>query len=146
MEIINWLEIHWLELLQTIGLDGSLLFAGYAIYKDAQARRVGNAIAMAGQHRKLRSELLDHPELFRVLAANADIKATPISEAEAVYAGMKINHLSTVYQAINLGEFIELEGLQADAKALISLPIPKAVWEKMKAVQNEDFVRFIEGL
>jgi hypothetical protein len=146
MEVTNWLGIHWLELLQTIGLDGSLLFAGYAIYKDAQARRVGNAIAIAGQHRKLRSELLDHPELFRVLAADADITTTPISEAEAVYAGMKINHLSIVHQAISLGEFIELDGLRADAKALISLPIPKAVWEKIKAVQNDDFVQFIEGL
>jgi hypothetical protein len=146
MEAINWICIHGLELLQTVGLDGSVLFAAYAIYKEAQARRVGNAIAITGQYRKMRSEIFDHPQLLRVLAADAVIETTPITEIEAIYAAMMINHLSTVYQAMSLGEFIKLEGLREDAKELMSLPIPRAVWDRIKRMQNKDFVEFISGL
>jgi hypothetical protein len=39
---------------------------------------------------------------------------------------------------------IKLEGLRRDVAQFLSLPIPKAVWEKMKALQNDSVVRFIE--
>jgi hypothetical protein len=141
MEALNWVGIHWFELLQS----STILFAAYTIHKDAEARRVGNGIAITAQFRNMMSEVFDHPELLRVDDANANLQVNPISETEAVYAGMRINHLSMVYQAIRRGEFIKLEGLRADTKVLMSLPIPKAVWEKVKSVQNEDFMNFVES-
>ncbi len=43
------------------------------------------------------------------------------------------------------GMFIALEGMRADIKEFFSLPIPKAVWEKSKRLQNQGFVRFVEA-
>lgn len=37
---------------------------------------------------------------------------------------------------------INPEGLRQDIGEFFSLPIPRAIWEKIKSLQNEDFVRF----
>lgn len=57
---------------------------------------------------------------------------------------MLILHLDTVRRAIKARMFVKVEGLQEDVRGLFALPIPKAVWEKMKPFQNKDFIAFIE--
>lgn len=39
---------------------------------------------------------------------------------------------------------IKLEGLRRDVAQFLSLPIPKAIWEKTKVLQNDALVKFIE--
>jgi hypothetical protein len=34
--------------------------------------------------------------------------------------------------------------LRQDVRSFFSLPLPKAVWEKTKIFQNQDFVKFVE--
>ena len=42
------------------------------------------------------------------------------------------------------GLVVKLEGLSKDIGWLFSRPIPQATWEKMKALQNDDYVKFAE--
>jgi hypothetical protein len=36
------------------------------------------------------------------------------------------------------------EGLQTEIRQVFALPIPKAVWKKMKSLQDRDYVRFVD--
>ena len=42
------------------------------------------------------------------------------------------------------GFFQKLRGLRKDVERFLSLPIPRAVWEKVKDLQEESFVQFVE--
>jgi hypothetical protein len=43
------------------------------------------------------------------------------------------------------GIFTKIQGLQNDVRDFLTLPIPKAVWEKIKPFQDGDFVTFVES-
>jgi hypothetical protein len=73
----DWLTGHWFDVLQTVGITGSFLLAAYATWKDVQARRIGNSIAINGQYRTIWKDIYEHPALARVLEKDAD--ATDIS-------------------------------------------------------------------
>lgn len=138
-----WISEHWLDLLQTVGIVASLLLAAYTTWKDDRARRIGNSIAINEQHRKTWKDIYEHPELARVLDVDADAK--DISIGEELFVTTLISHLSTVFRAVKHGEFVTLEGLQRDVREFFALPIPKAVWEKIKPFQDRDFVAFVES-
>jgi hypothetical protein len=139
----DWIAGHWFDLLQTVGIIGSLLLAAYTAWKDTQARRIGNSIAINGQHRTIWKDIYEHPELARVLDLEADVK--DISIGEELFVTTLVSHLSTVFRAMKHGEFVTLDGLQKDVREFFTLPIPKAVWEKLKPVQDAKFVVFIEA-
>jgi hypothetical protein len=141
----NWITEHWFDLLQTVGIVGSLLFTAYTTRKDERARKIGNSIAINEQYRQNWKELYEHPKLLRVLAKDVDLEKEPIAEDEKLFVNMLIVHLSTVYRAMKYGEFVKLEGLQTDVVEFFSLPIPSSVWEKIKPLQDKDFVEFIEA-
>ena len=142
----NWITGHWLDLLQSIGIVGGLLFSAYTTRKDERARRISNSIAINEQYRQIWNEMYNHPELSRVLAKDANVRKTPVSRQEELFVTMLILHLSTVYRAMKHGEFVKLEGLQKDVEEFFSLPIPQAVWRKIKPLQDRNFVRFIEEI
>ncbi len=58
---------------------------------------------------------------------------------------MVIQHLNTVYYAMNDQLVVKVEGLRRDIAQFFSLPIPREVWEKIKVLQNDDFVAFVES-
>ena len=144
MGVIYWFREHWFDLLQTVGITGSLLLAAYTTWKDAQARKIGNSIAINGQYRMIWKDIYEHPVLARVLEKDADVIETPISTGEELFVTTIIAHLSTVFRAMKHGEFVKLEGLQNDVREFFALPIPKAVWERLKAYQDANFAKFIE--
>jgi len=141
----NWITGHWLDLLQSLGIVGGLLFSAYTTRKDERARRISNSIAINEQYRQIWNEMYNHPELSRVLAKDANVRQTPVSRQEELFVTTLILHLSTVYRAMKHGEFVNLEGLQKDVAEFFSLPIPRAVWNKIKKFQDENFMRFIEN-
>jgi hypothetical protein len=55
-----------------------------------------------------------------------------------------VAHLSTVFRAMKHGEFVKLEGVKNDVREFFTLPIPKAVWEKLKPFQDANFAKFVE--
>ncbi len=144
MGATHWIGEHWFDLLQTAGIIGSLLLAAYTAWKDDRARRIGNSIAINGQHRTIWKDIYEHPQLARVLEKDADVAETPISLGEELFVTSIVAPLSTVFRAMKHGEFVKLEGLQNDVCEFFALPIPKAVWEKLKPLQDEKFVKFIE--
>jgi hypothetical protein len=139
-----WISEHWFDVLQTVGIIGSLLLAAYTTWKDALARRIGNSIAINGQYRTIWKDIYEHPHLARVLEKDADVAETPISLGEEMFVTTLVAHLSTVFRAMKHGEFVKLEGLEKDIRKFFALPIPKAVWEKLKPLQDASFVKFIE--
>jgi hypothetical protein len=55
-----------------------------------------------------------------------------------------IQHINSVYYAMSDQLVVKYEGLRRDIAQFFSLPIPQAVWERMKVFQNDALVRFIE--
>jgi len=144
MGFINWIAEHWFDGIQTVGIVGGLLLAGYTSWKDEQARKISNSIAINEQHHRTWSELNERPKLKRIHARQVDLENEPISAEEELFVTQLILNLSIAFRAMKHGELARFEGLQWDVKSFFSLPIPKAVWMSVKAFQDRDFVSFVE--
>ena len=140
----NWFTDHWLDLLQTIGIVGSLLFSAYTTRRAEKSRRISNLISINQEHRQIWKELYAHPELSRVTARDVDLKSSPVTDQEEVLVNSLIIHLDTVHRAMRSGLYVKIEGLQTDIRDFFSLPIPKAVWDRVKIFQDANFVKFLE--
>ena len=68
----------------------------------------------------------------------------PITREEEIFVNTVVLHISSVFYATRDDLIIKQEGLRRDVSWFFSFPIPIAVWQKSKVVQNDDFVRFIE--
>ena len=140
----EWIGHNWLALIQTGALAGGLLFTGIAVLLDARARRVGNLIQLTQQHRDLWERLYIQPELARILDPATDLARSPVTAEEEMFVIFLVLHLSNTYYATRAGFIQKLHGLRKDIERFFSLPIPRAVWEKVKDLQDESFVRFVE--
>jgi hypothetical protein len=145
MEAANWILEHWFDLFQTLGIVGGLLFTGFAILKDERARKISNMIAVKQQYRDIWEKLYWHPKLFRVLKDDVDLRNQPVTDEEWLFIKFNIFNLDTIYRSMKSGMFVHLEGLQKDVKEFYSLPIPQAVWEKIKPYQDAEFIEFVES-
>lgn len=145
MGVFDWLGQNWFTLLQSAGIIGGLLFTAVSLRDDVKARRVSNLIAITHHHREIWTQLYQRPELARVLDAKIDVKRNPVRDEEELFVNLLTLHLSSVHHAMSQGLFIKLEGLRKDMDWFFALPIPKAVWERNRALQNESFVRFVEA-
>ena len=140
----EWLGQNWLALIQTGALAGGLLFTGIAVLLDARARRVGNLIQLTQQHRDLWERLYMQSELARILDPAADTSKSPVTVKEETFVIFLILHLNNTYYATRAGFYQKLPGLRKDIERFFTLPIPRAVWGKVKDLQDESFVRFVE--
>jgi hypothetical protein len=68
-----------------------------------------------------------------------------VTEAERVFVGMVIHHLNSVYYAMHDQLITKMEGVRRDVAQFFSLPIQRHVWEKIKVLQNNEFVEFVES-
>ena len=145
MEGAPWLGQHWLELLNAIGVVGGLVFTASSLRSETVTRRVGNLLTITRNHRELWTELYRRPELARVLDVSADLSKQPVTPEEEIFVNLVVLQISSVFEALKSGLVIKQEGLRRDVWWFISLPIPKAVWEKGKVLQNDDFVAYVEA-
>ena len=141
----DWFTTNWYSLVETVGIIGSLIFAAVSFRTDTKARRIGNLLRLTEQQRDIWRELLHRPELSRVLEPKPDLRTKPITLEEELFVGFLILHLNGAYQAINDGMFAPPEGLKADVRNFFACPIPRVIWEKTKALENGDFVKFVES-
>jgi hypothetical protein len=144
MGFINWIGEYWFDGIQTVGIVGGLLFAGYTNWKEQQARKISNSIAINEQHERTWDKFYDRPKLARVLATEVDLKKEPVSIEEELFVTRVTLNLSTSFRAIRHGELVKFEGLQKDVKAFFSLPVPQAIWKNLEKFQDKDFVKFVE--
>jgi hypothetical protein len=137
----QWLAQNWFDLLSSVGI----LFAAYTIHIDAKARRIGNFLTLTANYREVWKECFRNPDLVRVLDASADVAGHPPTLTEELFVNLVISQMSSFYYAAKSDLIIKLEGSGQDMAQFLSLPVPKAVWQKAKPLQNRDFVAFIDS-
>jgi hypothetical protein len=140
----SWLSQNWFTLLSAVGIVGSLLFTAASFRSEAKTRKIANLLAITGNHRELWKEFSKRPHLARILEGSPSIKKKGITREEEIFVNLVILHMSSVFHAIDDDLMIKLEGSRRDIWWFLSLPIPNAIWEKMKVLQDEKFVEFVE--
>jgi hypothetical protein len=144
MGLGEWIGENWFVFLQSAGIIGSLLFTGISYRRDAKARRIENLIKVQGDLRDIWTEFAKQSHLSRVIDPKADI-AKPVTAKEQVFVTLIVLHLSGMYHAIREGLLVKPEGMNQDIKEFLSLPVPLAVWEMIKSLQDREFVQFVEA-
>jgi hypothetical protein len=128
----GWIAENWFNILSAAGIIGSLLFTARSLRSETDTRRISNLLTLTTNHREFWSQLFYRPDLGRVVSASADLSAQPITLAEHLYVNMAVQYLSSAYQALKTGLVIKPEGLSQDIRWFFSLPIPRAVWGKIR--------------
>ena len=141
----GWLADNSVNLLTALAGIGGLWFAAFSIHEEVKSRRVANLLSITANHREIWTVFLYDGELTRVRDASADIIKQPITEAERMFVTIVIAHVNSVFYTMNNQLVVSWDGLRRDVAQFLSLPIPREVWEKIKATQNEDFVAFVEA-
>ncbi|MBM3880190.1 MAG: hypothetical protein FJ387_10805 [Verrucomicrobia bacterium] len=145
MGFLHWLDQNWFVLLQSAGIVGGLVFTAVSLRIDAKVRRVGNLIAITHEHRDIWTQLYKRPDLARVLDPAADLTKNPVTSDEQLFVTLLILHLASVHAALESGMLVQLQGLRKDVGAFFRLPIPAAVWNDLRWLQDDDFVRFVQA-
>jgi hypothetical protein len=144
MTFADWIGHSWFALVQTGSVSGGLFLTGMALLLDARSRRVANLIQLTQQHRDLWERMYMQPELARILDPAANLSKKLVTSEEEMFVIFLVLHLSSTYSAIRSGFFRRPHGLRKDIEMFFSLPIPQAVWKKVKVMQEPAFVRFVE--
>lgn len=144
MDFSGWVAQNWFTLLQSIGIVASLVFTAVSLRADTKTRRVDNLFVITENHREVWTRFADRPGLRRVLDVVADPRQEQITSEEEIFVNSVLFHLNGVFYAQKAGLAFGIEGLRRDVRWFLSLPIPRAVWGKTKALQNADFVAFVE--
>jgi hypothetical protein len=144
MGIGEWLAQNWINLFGSAGIAG-VWFAAISLRDEARARRNANLLAITANHREIWMEYLRNSKLARIRDAAANTVKQPITDAERVFVTAVILHASSVHYAMKDQLVVKLEGVRRDLAQFLSLPIPREIWEKIKVVQNDDFVAFVES-
>lgn len=145
MGVLLWGIEHWSELLQNIGIVAGLLFTALSLRSETKARRTDNLMTITKHHREIWAELYQRPGLTRVIESQVNLEQMPLTREEWLFIRFLILHISSVHRAMKYGVLPDLEGFEKDVGALLALPLPRVVWEEMKPLQNESFVRFVEA-
>jgi hypothetical protein len=145
MGISGWLANNPFNLLSAAGVIGSLLFTAISLRSETKTRRIANLLTITANHREIWKEFLNNPKLARVRDAGADTIKQPVTDAERVFVTFVILHMSSVFHAMSDQLVVKVEGLRRDIAQFLSLPIPSDVWEKIKVLQNDEFVAFVES-
>lgn len=140
-----WFSENAFNLIGVVGVICSLCFTAFSLRSETKTRRISNLLVVTANHREVWNTFLTHKELARVRDAMANPVTQPVTDSERIFVNMVIQHLNSVYRAMNDQLFVKLEGWRRDVAEFFSLPIPSDVWEKVKATQNDDFVAFVDG-
>ena len=142
---LRWIAENWVTALNALGVVGGLIFTASSFRSETKTRRVANLLTITKNHRDIWADFYRNPELARVLDTRVDLRKQPVSRDEEIFVNLVILHLSSVFHALKDDLLINQEGLRRDVWAFFSLPIPSAVWERVKFVQNEAFVAYVEA-
>ena len=141
---MRWIGEHGKDTLESAGLICSLSFAATSLRTEARERRITNLISLANSHRELWMQMMEKPELARILQPRLNLSKEPISVAEERFVHLIITHLGVTFAAMKSKVLPSLVGLEEDAQNFFSLPIPAKVWQWSRRYQQPDFVSFVE--
>jgi len=141
---MSWLAAHWLDLIQTTGIIGSLFFANRSSHNESKARLAATLFKITERHGELWGDLLTREELSRILKKDADPVAVPLTKDETVFLTLLFLHLNTAYASIQAGILKEPQAITLDIQAFFSLRVPAAGWAQMRYLHEREFVAFVE--
>lgn len=144
-DFMRWLAEHGKDTLETGGLVTGLLYTAAAFNADAKERRISNLMELAASHRALWLQLIEKPELSRILRPDLDLETLHVSVVEERFVHLLITHLAVTFVALKSGVLPGLGGLQRDVREFFALPIPHQVWQWSRRFQQADFVKFVEA-
>ena len=124
---------------------GSFWIGIVALRSEAKTRRVANLLTVTANYREIWKEYYANPQLARVLDVAANVKEKPVTPEEELFVGQIIFHISNVFYAMKDDLFVAQDGSRQDIAQFFSLPVPKAVWQRTKLLQNQDFAAFIDS-
>jgi hypothetical protein len=139
-----WIAENWFNILSAFGIVGSLLFAAFSLRSETKTRRIANLLTLTEGHRDIWSQIFLYPELARILRPTVDLKKQTVTENEELYVRMIIQHLSAAFEAIKDDLSIKPEALGKDVHSFFTLPIPRIIWKRSRAFQDEDFRKYVE--
>jgi hypothetical protein len=145
MQGLRWMADNWVTMLNAVGVVGGLFFTAAALHSQTETQRVANLLTITANHREIWKEFFRRPELARVLESSVDLTIESIAPEERIFVNMVTLHTSSVFESLKNELVTKQEGLRCDVWWFFSLPIPQAVWEKTKLLQNDDFVEFVES-
>ena len=151
-DMARWLTENWFDFTIAVCSIGGLWFSAFAIranakaqQEEAKARRMSNLLAITANHREVWKDFYRTPQLARVIDPAADVVKQPVTPAEEFFMNTAISNTFTTYEALKDELVTQQEGLGRDVKSFLSLPVPNAVWQRTKPLQNQDFADFIES-
>lgn len=112
--------------------------------REAKSREIDNILTLSDHHRNLWGEVVQNPELQRVLLPDVDVVKKPPTLAEEVFINKAFAQYLTTWRIVKVGGMITLNELAKDAKWFFSRPLPHTVWAKTKGSKNPEFVEFVE--
>jgi len=145
MEMPGWFSGGWFELLQSASIVFSLLATAHTIRQDGNKRRIENVLALTAAHREIWSRIVENPRLGRILDPAVDVKKKPPKPQERLLVQMVVLQVRAAFQANRVGLNFDDEHVAKDLRDFFSLPIPNAVWQRVKTYQSLDLQRFIDG-
>ncbi len=145
MQSLRWLAENWFIYLNALGIVGGLFFTGYSLHSETKTRKIANLLTLTQSHRDIWKEVIHEPKLNRVLAIRVNMERDPVTREEEIFVTLVIQHLSVVFHAMRDELTIPPEGLRRDVWQFFSLPIPQRVWNRVKVMQDDDFVVFVEA-
>ena len=141
---LRWIAENWVTALNAVGVVGGLFFTAASFRSEAKTRRVANLLTITKNHRDIWADFYRNRKLARVLDVSADVAKQPVTRQEEIFVNLVILHLSSVFHALKDELVVNQEGLRRDVWSFFSLPIPVVVWERVKVLQNDAFVIFVE--
>ena len=145
MQSLRWFAENWITYLNALGVVGGLFFTGYSLHSETKTRKITNLLTLTQSHRDIWKEILREPKLNRVLSTRVDTDRTPVTREEEIFVTLVIQHLGIVFRAMKNDLTVDPEGLRRDVWQFFSLPIPENVWNRIKVLQDDDFVAYVES-
>lgn len=143
MGFLSWIDGNF-NIIQTVGIIGSLWMGIAAAHREAKAREIENLLTISEHHRELWERASERADLQRALRSDADAVEKPLTVKEEEFLNMVVVHYETGWKLAKSGGITTLGELARDVHGFFSLPLPRAVWEKTKEFRNPKFAKFVD--
>jgi hypothetical protein len=122
------------------------LLLNYAELREARkAEQVRNQLTITENHRDIWVLQLAYPELERVLKPDSNLTEKPVTTQESLFVTFLLLHLKSVLIAQKSDMFIAAKQMDKDIASFFRLPIPHAVYERAKSLQDPEVIAVIEA-
>jgi len=144
-DMTQWFTENWFDLFSSLGIIGGFWFTAVSLRSETKTRRVANLLTITANYREIWKEFFHSPKLARITDPTADVTKQAVTLEEELFVGLVISHINSVFYATNDELVVKWEGLRRDIAQFLSLPVPNAVWQRTKPLQNLDFAAFIDA-